>query len=79
MDNQNESKEKNRIPIPGPVICPKPLIQLPEIGDKNLACVILGIISIFAIIVLKGEGIPIVTGCAGAIGGFVVGDKLKGK
>ena len=51
--------------------------QLPEIGDKNLAIVILGIVAIASFVFLEKEGITIAAACVGAIGGFVRGDKKE--
>ena len=49
----------------------EPKFKLPEIGEKNLAMIVLGVISLTAMFTLGKDGIPIVTACAGAIGGFV--------
>ena len=49
--------------------------NFPEIGDKNLAIFALSIIAVISMVFLQKEGLPIASGCVGAIGGLVVGDK----
>jgi len=49
--------------------------QLPEIGDKNLGIVVLGIVAVAALLIVGKDGITIAAVCVGAIGGFVKGDK----
>ena len=51
--------------------------ELPEIGDKNLAIVVLGIVAIACLMIVGKDGITIAAVCAGGIAGFVKGDKKE--
>ena len=51
--------------------------QLPEVGDKNLGIVVLGIVAIASLLLVGKDGITIAAVCVGAIGGFVKGDKKE--
>lgn len=51
--------------------------ELPEVSDKNMAVVVLGIMALGAMYFLKDTSVPIITGIAGSIGGFVTGQRWK--
>ena len=55
----------------------KPIVNLPRVNEKHIACVCLGIVAVSCAWLLGDTSVPIVTGCAGSIGGLITGDHLK--
>jgi hypothetical protein len=51
--------------------------QFPSISEKNLAIVVLGIIAVASMYFLGVESLPVITGCTGAVGGFVMGRQIN--
>ena len=50
-------------------------LELPEVNEKHIAVICLTLICIFSAWMLGKDSVPIITGCAGAVGGFIKGSK----
>ena len=50
--------------------------QLPTVSEKHIAVIVLGIISVVSAWLLGEASVPIITGCAGSIGGFIAAGKI---
>ena len=50
--------------------------QLPTVSEKHIAVIVLGIISVTSAWLLGEASVPIITGCAGSIGGFIAAGKI---
>ena len=78
MDQKDKIDDTNSIKTePIKISECKPKFELPTISDKNLAIVMLTIISVVSVYKLGVDGVPIVTGVVGAVGGFVMGTRSQ--